>query len=453
MRILQVLHSFVPYQYAGTEVYTYQLSKELAKSNEVSAFFRINEPRKKEYSLEEKDFDGLRTYAINRTFNDCSSFEETYQNSNIDMIFSSLLDKIKPDVVHIQHLLFLSFGIINEVKKRKIPVIFTLHDYWLMCHRGQLVKFDLSLCKSYDSNACGVCIESQLSIRPNAIFLYNFMRRRLPAYFLQLVKKAYLAVSRRTFLSPSFARNELDKRYQRVQKIISQVELFIAPSNFLRDNFISFGVPDNKILFYANGMVSERLVGLKKSVSLKIRFGFIGVLLPTKGVHILIEAFKELKNQDAQLFIYGRLKRYAGFEAYYDDLKKVSSGEARIHFMGHYDNNKIDFIFRDIDVLVVPSVWQENAPLVVQEAVISQTPVIASRIGGIQDFIKDGINGLLFNPGDAADLKEKLEYLVNNRRVIDGLKNEVSKIKSIKDNAEELEATYTHYLSIGKENK
>jgi len=149
MRILQVAHSFVPYAIAGTEVYTYALSKELLKRNEIFVFFRVNKSKEREYALTHSNFEGLETYAINHTFNQCSSFKEMYDNKAIDKVFGELLDKIKPDVVHIQHLLFLSFGIVIEAKKRNIPIVFTLNDYWLFCQKGQLLKDDFSICQDY----------------------------------------------------------------------------------------------------------------------------------------------------------------------------------------------------------------------------------------------------------------------------------------------------------------
>ena len=81
--------------------------------------------------------------------------------------------------------------------------------------------------------------------------------------------------------------------------------------------------------------------------------------------------------------------------------------------MGGFVNADVQNIFREIDVLVVPSIWYENAPLVIQEAFLSRTPVIASRIGGIPELVKDGVNGLLFDAGDPRDLKAKLEYVMN----------------------------------------
>ncbi|MDD4894453.1 MAG: glycosyltransferase, partial [Candidatus Omnitrophica bacterium] len=180
MKILQVVHSFPPFNMAGTEVYTYNLSRELAKRHKVFIFHRINNRRQKEYELTNTHHNGLSIYTINNTFRHCDSFEMTYRNKAIDDSFDRVLDQVKPDVVHIQHLLFLSTALIEEIKKRNIPVLFTLHDYWLICHRGQLIKNDLTICVRSSVSECKDCLQYLLSIRKNSMYVYNMLKNRMP---------------------------------------------------------------------------------------------------------------------------------------------------------------------------------------------------------------------------------------------------------------------------------
>ena len=195
MKIFQVLHSFVPHTMAGTEIYSYQLSKELLKKNEVFVFFRVNNPKIKEYSLIHDNYEGLETCAINHTFRLCRSFKDTYRNDSIDREFGKYLDRVRPDIVHIHHLLFLSHGLVNEIKQRKIPVLYTLHDYWLMCYRGQLLKRDFSVCHNSSIIECAGCLEYLLSIRKYSLPLYALLRRRIPLILLEPLKKIYLSLA------------------------------------------------------------------------------------------------------------------------------------------------------------------------------------------------------------------------------------------------------------------
>jgi len=450
MKIFKVVHSFVPYNMAGTEVYTYTLSKELAKRNEVFVFFRINKPAEKEYALTYNNLEGLKTYAINHTLNQCSSFEGLYSDRVIDKIWGSLLDETRPDIVHIEHLLFLSLGIISEAKKRNIPIVFTINDYWLFCQKGQLLKNDLTICEDHTKLNCQVCLISQLSIKKNTILFYNILRNRTPEILLQFIKKIYLSVVRMLFISPDKLSKAIKKRYDSINEMVSRVDLFIAPSKFIKEKFVEFGIPEEKIYFCPYGINYKNMYSPVKKRSAKLRFGYIGTLLPMKGVDILISAFKGIKNSDIQLSIYGKAIPYAGYEFYYKRLKKMVHDDKRINLMGDFDNKDVRMVMADIDMLVAPSIWLENYPLVIQEAFLAKKPVIASRIGGIPELVNDGVNGLLFNLGDRRDLKEKLEYTINNPDVIDNFKKNFPSIKSIEDNAREMEEIYIGLITKNK---
>lgn len=441
MKILQIVHSFVPYTFAGTEVYTYRLSKEQAQRNEVYVFFRINNPRLKEYSLNENNLEGIKTYNVNHTFNHCVSFCETYDNENIDRVFSRLVDKIKPDIIHLQHLLFLSLGIIKETKKRNIPMVFTLNDYWLICHRGQLIKEDLSLCSGYNEADCLSCITSQLCIRKNSMYFYNILRRRFPRWLLRLIKYLYLH-SVMFFETSEDSFKKLRHRRNYTQDVISQIDYFIAPSKFIQDKFINFSIPSSKVRYCQYGFDHAGFLSIPKAKSNSLRFGYIGILLPMKGVSILLGAFKKINNKDIKLFIFGKVFPYVGYEGYPRSIRNSAKLDQRIKIMGEFNNNEIDKVFSSIDILIVPSIWPENSPLVIQEAFLAKTPVIASRIGGIPELVQDGVNGLLFNPGDAEDLQRKMEYVINNPDIINKFKENTPPVKDIASHAKEIEEIY-----------
>jgi len=440
MNILQVVHSFLPYTMAGTEVYSYTLSKELSKKNKVFVFFRIKNTAEKEYFLNRSNFDGLETYAVNKTFKFCNSFEETFNDAAIDEKFRMVLDEVSPDIVHIHHLLFLSHGIVREIKKRNIPIAYTLHDYWLMCYRGQLVKEDLSLCESGPCPECLFCLRYLLGIKKYSLYLYSFLRVWLSPAGINVLKKVYLLFKNRKFA------NEFEIWKRSLRDIRMKIDLFIAPSYFIKNKFSKFGIQDDRIVYLPYGFDHKNHMVNKKTKSYKIRFGFMGTLLPVKGLDVLISAFKKVYGDGAVLSIYGKLFAYSGFESYPEKLRKDSIEDTRIKLKGGYDHKDISDILADIDVLVVPSVWQENAPLVIQEAFLSKTPVIASKIGGIPELISHGENGLLFEPGDINDLQSKMQYILDNPNIIDEFQDNIPKIKSIEENAAELEEIYNKLI-------
>jgi glycosyltransferase involved in cell wall biosynthesis len=219
------------------------------------------------------------------------------------------------------------------------------------------------------------------------------------------------------------------------------VDVFLAPSEFIRDKYVEFGIPKEKIAISRYGLNAGLFTGLQKNQSGRLRFGFIGTLLPAKGPDLLIKAFNGIKNQDAQLLIYGALRSYTGFEHYLPYLKKIRKNR-NIEFMGGFDNRDIASVFQNIDILVVPSVWPENSPLVIQESFLARTPVIASRIGGIPELVEDQISGLLFNTSDTGELQGKIKDIIDNRVIIEKLKANIPRVKNIEDNARELEMIY-----------
>lgn len=441
MKVLQVVHSFPPQNMAGTEIYTYHLSKELSKRHRVCVFYRINDLKKREYELNYDSIDGLDIFTVNNTFRLCDSFDKFYKNDAITEHFVRILDKIKPDVIHIQHLIFLSTTIINEIKKRGIPAVFTLHDYWLICPQWHFLKKDLSICDNNDISQCIDCLDYQLSIKKLSKLIYSAFRNIMPNFVTNFLKNIYLNLTKINLNSQDMLEKIL-RRSEHIKELCQKVDLFIAPSEFIMQKFVEFGIPEAKIRLVPHGINAELFKDFKRKKSDKIRFGFIGTILPAKGLDVLIDAFSRIKDERTELKIYGRMLPYRGFE-YYPNLIKKRVKNRNIRFMGSFDHKNIASIFSEIDVLVFPSIWNENCPLTILEAFITRIPVIASRIGGIPELIKDKENGLLFKPRDPDDLYNKIKTVINNPDLTERLKSGINQPKSIQENAEEIEKLYS----------
>ncbi len=446
MKILQVVHSLPFLNQAGTEIYTYELSQELSKKHELYIFTRDCDKKQKEYEIAEKNINGIKVFLINNTFRYCDSFKMYYQNEAIDSKFEALLDRIKPDVVHIQHLVFLSIGIIKKIKQRGIPLVFTIHDYWLMCPRWHILKKNLMPCSKafiHDFNReCLSCVAELLSIKKSSKAVYLFSKNILPAFLLRWLKHAYVSCVRKMKPDDS-GLVKLRERYSSIKVLLNDVNLFLTPSKHLKDKFTEFGIPEDRIKLLHNGLNNDLFPDIQKTKSDKIRFAFIGTILPAKGTDVLIKAFNRVKRNDAELKIYGNLHSYMDFEYYPSYLKKTSRNK-NIKFMGEFAHSEISRIFKDIDILIVPSIWHENSPLVINEAFSSNTPVIASNIGGMPGSVKDGFNGFLFKPGDVLDLHEKLEYVMNNADIVAELRKNITNVKTMKENAKEIEDIYVN---------
>lgn len=445
MRILQVVHSLPFYSQAGAEIYTLGLSLQLSKKHQVGIFCRISDPAQKEYAVEERNFGAIKAFLINNTFKYCGSFGMLYENEAIDAKFSQVLDKVNPDVVHIQHLAFLSTGIIRKIKEKGIPAVFTLHDYWLMCPRWHLFKKSGSPCAeaftSKFGHECVDCLGEMFAMTNGILKLYGLSKRLFPPLVLNRVMGGYSFCAGKFLKKRGNGINKLVERNRKIRNLLEYVDIFLAPSEYLKKRFEDFGIPGKKIRLNRYGFDLSQFIVHDRTRQGKIRFAFIGTMLPAKGAHVLIEAFNSINKDSAELKIYGKLRPYSGFETYLPYLRRIAGGR-HIEFMGEFMHEQIGHILKDIDVLIAPSLWQENSPLVIHEAFLAGVPVVASNIGGIPELISDSENGLLFNAGDASDLKEKISFLISNRDIIDKFRRNLPDVKGIEENCAENELVY-----------
>jgi glycosyltransferase involved in cell wall biosynthesis len=151
-----------------------------------------------------------------------------------------------------------------------------------------------------------------------------------------------------------------------------------------------------------------------------VRFLFVGRLQPYKGLHLLVRAFKEIEHRNgAKLTVYGTP---GGYPDYYDTLLREMNDDPDISFRGQLPLGRLDRAFANTDYFVLPSLWHENSPLILVDAVQSQTPVIASAVGGVSDLVQDGFNGLLFPMGNLAALSEILQRAIQSPELSDQLR-------------------------------
>jgi len=447
MKIVQVIHGFPPYSMGGSEIYTYNLSRELAKQDEVSVFYRIANPDRPEYDMHFTISNGLNLYAINNTLKLYDSFEKTYKNDSISKIFGNFLEEINPDIVHFQHLTCLSATLIQEAKKRKIPVIFTLHDFWLFCQLGQLLKLDLSICYGPQDSECARCFPPQLVIKGTFNKALNMMRRSGPIFRSRMFQGALLKVFHQHYgkICYFLQRNknvQMRKRNIHIKEMCSLVDLFISPSKFLRLKFEDFGIRKDKIMYLSNGFNLELFSTFSKKKSQKIRFGYIGTFIPSKGIHILLDAFNNIKTKNVELRIHGAPQSYhQGFIDYPSYLRSLGKRD-NIFWFGEYNNNDIAKVLSEIDVLVVPSIWYENAPLTIQEAFMASVPVITSNIGGMKELVHDGENGLLFQVGDGSDLTTKMQMIIDDPDLLNKLQKGIKSVTPIDEHVIHIRKLY-----------
>lgn len=454
MKIIQVIHSFPPESMAGSEVYTYNLAKELSKNHQVWIFYRIADPSREEYDIVPSEYEGLPVRKINNLFRYSTSFAHTYRNDEIAKKFGEFLDQVKPDVVHFEHVTCLSTTCIREAHLRSIPVVYTLHDYWLICPRGQFVKRNFEISGEQNDIDCVQCMAYQLQIDGGHDRI-NKISGRIRPYFIDssLFDRAisvYQKLHSRLFFSGQHrAIKQIQERTAHVKEMCALVDQFIAPSKFLKQKYVDFGISSEKIFHSDYGFEGAYFVDRRKQSSEKIRFGYIGTLIPTKGVHVLIKAFNRITNPSAVLKIWGKSLPYDGLENYGDYLKSLVKNP-NITFLGEYENHDIGEVLSQVDVLVVPSIWFENSPLTIHEAFLAKIPVITSNLGGMAELVRDGENGRLFEMGKEKDLARVMESLIDDPNSIQALSRNMLPVKTIQDDAQEILKFYQKLVEVSR---
>ena len=415
MRILYVLHTFPPEGKGGTELYALGLLKALQPGHEVAVFYRSANRFRPEYEVTQGRYEGISYTSVNYNFRDFKEFRDTYENERIEEIFSSVLARFKPDVVHVHHLTGLGLGLLPVIReKSQAAVVLTVHDLWFSCAQGQMMRLDLKRCETIVPSACAACRIKDLGTPWTTRFWPSVLnrlglalradagRRKLLDFFWSVHEK-YSA-----FRAPAAAR-KIEERQMTVLRALEEVDLILLPSQALYRQVVEAGFPEKKMVLAPKGVDPVSLPDEKKRTSKAFRAAYLGTLIPSKGVHDLIEAFRALKAPDASLELHGPFVAYDGFSAYEAALRKMAGKDPRIQIKGAYGREDLPRILSGVDLLVVPSLWLENRPLVIEEALRAKIPVAASRLPGMTELIREGENGLLFNPGDPADLRRVLE--------------------------------------------
>jgi glycosyltransferase involved in cell wall biosynthesis len=319
-------------------------------------------------------------------------------------------------------------------------VVFTLHDFWLMCPRGQRLRpSDLTQCDEIDRRRCAECLHPWIapSRLPSAARLGALFHRERPPLRVVL-QKAQARVFRATDHEDPLA--HVQRYHATTQQVVEAVDLFLAPSRFLAREFERYGVPRDKVLVSDNGIDTRRLALCPvKSPGPIVRFGFLGSWMPSKGLHVLLEAFRGLTG-NARLLVYGAAP--AGDPGVYAGRMLETAADRRISFPGRIDPGEVATAFANMDVLVVPSLWFENAPLTIREAFTAHTPVVASRCGGMAEAVRDGVDGLLFATGDVTDLRRTLRRLIADPDLIGAMSRRTPRAKSLEEQTSELERVY-----------
>ena len=411
MKVALFVHCFFPDHVYGTETYTFDVARNLRAMGHdpvvMSAIFP-GEPQKSE-EISRYEYETLPVYCIDKNYFPNTRIRDTYYQPEIRGLLKELLCEVRPDLIHVTHLINHTAVLLEVAAALHIPVVATFTDFFGFCFNNKLEAADGSLC--YGPNPtrtnCLACYLKACGQKEGAGSVLRFAGKHpwssVCATGLNLLHHAAGLRS-----GPiGAAVDDIKQRPNVLGKLYSLYRAAIAPTRFLRDAYLDTGltVPVHEIRF---GVDVGRSPKPKRKSNSPIKFGFIGQIAPHKGTDILINAFCRLPKGTAELHIFGPEKQDARFM---DDLKQNGKDFA-VYFRGTFPREQMSDTLTELDFVVIPSRWYENSPLVLLQALASHTPVIVSNVKGMTEFVCEGQNGYIFSRGDVSDLERILAGII-----------------------------------------
>jgi glycosyltransferase involved in cell wall biosynthesis len=413
MRVAFFVHCFFPKHFYGTETYTYNLARHLKRAGHdpvvVSAVFP-GEPSAGEL-ISHYTFDDIPIVCIDKNFLPNTRVKDTYYQPEMRPVLEHLLQELKPDLVHVTHLINHTAVLLEVTKALAIPTFATLTDFFGFCFNNKLEAADGKLCAGPNPKRtnCLACYLKDAARAPSAEPWIRW------AGASPSVKWIAPFVSRACGL-PSLRSGPIDGLVQDLRcrpdillSAYANYRSVITPTRFLQTAYQRNGlkVPAHNIWF---GVDVSRAPKPHRSAGTPL-FGFIGQIARHKGTDILIDALRRLGKGCARLRIYGPSDQDP---VYMDKLRSAAEGLA-VEFAGTFPKEQMADVLSEIDVLVIPSRWYENSPLVLLNALATHTPVIVSNVAGMAEFVQEGENGFLFERGSSGALAEAMQRFTNNR--------------------------------------
>jgi glycosyltransferase involved in cell wall biosynthesis len=231
----------------------------------------------------------------------------------------------------------------------------------------------------------------------------------------------------------------LEARRRYLMGELNRVGVIVSPSAFTRELYIRAGVDERRIVVIEKGSDLPAAASPVIRPDGRLRIGYVGQIVPHKGVELLVLALRRMPQVDLEVRIHGNP---APFPHYAAKLRRLAGGDRRIVFAGAFPRSERDRVYSELDAVVVPSLWYENSPNVIHEALAHRTPVIAADLGSMRELVEHGRNGLRFAPGDAASLAEQLLRLAAEPSLVNTLRAGIGPVRPAAREVEDLEALY-----------
>jgi glycosyltransferase involved in cell wall biosynthesis len=415
LSILHVVHGWPPFDTGGTEQYAWHLARRQALKHRVSAFARIADEDRVTGQRTAYSDHGVRVRLMVNNFDRRNPIaRNAIKDRGFERELETFIRQTEPDLVHVHHLAGHGASLMGVIARQRIPIVYQVQDWWALCARSNLWRSDDSLCPGPSPSRCARCLPLT-GLPPRGIlnrFLYR-IRQRFVKRQLRMAD-AYVMGSRaiRTWYTGAG---------------------LLAPRAPV--HVLEYGVPS------LGGRVERP--GRGKS---PIVFGFIGALMPHKGAHVAVEAFRGVTPDRALLILWGN----PDADPAYSGRLREDAEDGVVDLMGSFEEDRRPEVLASFDVLIVPSVGLESFGIVAREAMAAGVPVIVSRRGALEELQIDGVCGATVAAEDASDLRRVIDRLIEDPETIDAWRKALPGVVTVEEHAGAIEEIYRKVLREAK---
>ncbi|MGH7149080.1 MAG: glycosyltransferase family 4 protein [Planctomycetota bacterium] len=416
MRLLYVLHQFLPEAYSGTEQYVLACAREGRRRGHdvtIASLLPDSSVPDPPVHVYRETYDGFPVVRVRHWMGLLrNEAVRDFHDPHLRPAFARILEEARPEAVHFFHLRNLGADFLLAADERGLRTVVHLMDFWYLCPRFNLLRGDGTLCFGAPEGGIG-CIPC---LRPDLV------GGDAPSGPLE---KSRALASEGIFPSPepspAGVAAALARRPAFLREALARAGAVFSPSRFLRDLFVRNGFGSDRLRVVPYGVPRDRFAAIPVArPRTPPRLMFAGVLSPWKGALVLVEAARRVSGE-FELHLFSRLEEDM-FRTYISRVLEAAKGDPRIRFRGIFDHDSAASVFAEADLLVLPSLWHENTPFVALEALASGVPVLGSDVGGIAEIVREGEDGALFPRGDAAALSSRLQEFVDRPARIAGLR-------------------------------
>ncbi len=435
MRLLIAIHGYPPTYYAGAERAAERIARWMIAHGHQVEIFALEKYDDSDVRIETSHENGLvihRLYIDVRAGND--PFLNSYDNLQVEAHFRQLLEKHNYDLVHMVSGYMLGGKIIHRAHSFGIPVVITLTEFWFMCFRLNLLTATGEVCAGPETDdKCARCLAE------------DQRRYRLPAQYAPGFMDVFWSVARHTPLAHDL-KESIGRRRIVLREALAAADLVICPSRFLMSKFEEFNFDISRFVYIRHGLNAPPAPRAHpdQSTTSTLHVGYVGQIKFHKGVDLIIDAVLPLLDEghNITLSLWGSKKETP---EYASKLEERTANYRSVKWCGSYSGDQLWSVLSEFDVLIVPSRWYENSPTVIAEAFTMGLPVIATRLGGMQELIEHEKSGLLFDLNDPHNLQQQIKRLLTEAELLPGLQAGIPPVPSVDD---EIGTIYSHYQRL-----